>query len=150
MKILYHPRKENKVADALSRKLSASLSVINEWVPQLQADVLDVGLELIIRRLSLLTLAPTILEVIGTKQDQDLKLLKIRKEVQKGKSTYFRMDLIFGSRLCVSNVDDMRKQLMIEAHATPYALHPSSTKMYQDLKRSLWWHGMKQDDLSIS
>ena len=44
--------------------------------------------------------------------------------------------LLFGSRHCVPNIDDMRNQLMIEAHATPYALHPSSTNMYQDPKKS--------------
>ena len=34
---------------------------------------------------------------------------------------------------------------MIEAHATPYALHLGSTKMYQDLKKNFWRHRMKQD-----
>ena len=62
------------------------------WVPQLQAKVSDVGLELIIGRLSSLTLSPTILEDIDTKEDQDPKLLKIKKEVQERKSTYFRID----------------------------------------------------------
>ena len=53
--------------------------------------------------------------------------------------------LLFGSCLCVPNVDDIRKQLMLEVHATPYIMHPGSTKMYQDLKKSFRWHGMKQD-----
>ena len=42
------------------------------------------------------------------------------------------------------NVDDIRKQLMIEAYATPYSMHPGSTKMYYNLKKSFWWHGMKR------
>ena len=67
MEIFYHPDKANKVVDALSMKSSMSLSVITEWVPQLRAEVSDFGLELIIRRLSSLTLAPIILEDIGTK-----------------------------------------------------------------------------------
>ena len=81
VEIHYHPGKANKVANALSRKSSASLSVITEWVPQLRAEISDFGLELIIGRISSLTSAPTILEDIGTKQDQDPELLKIKKEV---------------------------------------------------------------------
>ena len=60
-----------------------------------------------------MTLAPTILEGIGMKQDQDSKLFKVKKEVQKGKSMDFHINdtrfLLFGSWLCVSNVSDMRK-----------------------------------------
>ena len=149
VEILYHPGNANKVADALSRKSFVSLLVITEWVPPVLAEVSDFRLELIIERLSSLTFAPIILEDIGTKQDQDPELLKIKKEVHEGKSTDFCINdtrvLLLVSRLCVSNVDDMRKQLMIEAHALPYAMHSGSTKMYQDLKKSFWWHGMKQD-----
>jgi hypothetical protein len=28
---------------------------------------------------------------------------------------------------------------------TPYSIHPGGTKMYQDLKETFWWHGMKHD-----
>jgi hypothetical protein len=34
---------------------------------------------------------------------------------------------------------------MEEAHNTPYSIHPGGTKMYQDLKGTFWWHGMKRD-----
>ena len=91
VEILYHPGKANKIVDALSRKSFTSLSVITKWVPQLQVKISDFGLELIIGRLSLLTLVPAILEDIGTKQDQDPELLKIKKEVLKGKSTSFHI-----------------------------------------------------------
>ena len=133
VEIHYHLGKANKVAYTLSRKSSASLSVITEWVPQLRVEISNFELELIIGRLSSLILAPTILEDIGTKQDQDPELLKIKKEVQEGKSMDFCINdtwvLLFRSWLCVPNVDYMRKQLMLEAHATPYAMHPGSTKM---------------------
>ena len=39
----------------------------------------------------------------------------------------------------------MREQLLIEAHKTPYSVHPGTTKMYQDLKKGYWWPGMKKD-----
>ena len=40
---------------------------------------------------------------------------------------------------------DLREQLLIEAHETPYSVHPGTTKMYQDLKKGYWWPGMKKD-----
>ena len=69
-----------------------------------------------------------ILKDIGIKQDP--KLFKVKKEVHEEKSMDFHINdtegfSCLGSRLCVSNVSKMRKQLMLETHATPYALHPT-------------------------
>jgi len=33
---------------------------------------------------------------------------------------------------------------MEEAHKSSLSIHPSTTKMYQDLKKMLWWPGMKK------
>ena len=89
VKILYHPNKANKVANALSRKSPAFLMAIIELAPQLRAEISDFWLELINGRLSSLTFAPTILEDISMKQDQDSELFKIKNEVQEGKSIDF-------------------------------------------------------------
>ena len=37
------------------------------------------------------------------------------------------------------------ESIFIEAHKSKFAVHPGSTKMYQDLKRQYWWEGMKRD-----
>ena len=42
-----------------------------------------------------------------------------------------------GTRLCVPDVDELRKEIMEEAHFSAYSIHPGSTKMYHDLKRYL-------------
>ena len=59
-------------------------------------------------------------------------------EVQQGKSTEFMVDeegvLHLGTRLCVPDVDDLRKELLEEAHYSAYSVHPGSTKMYHTLK----------------
>ncbi|WMV33761.1 hypothetical protein MTR67_027146 [Solanum verrucosum] len=34
---------------------------------------------------------------------------------------------------------------MEEAHHSYFSIHPSSTKMYHDIKEIYWWHGMKKD-----
>ena len=43
------------------------------------------------------------------------------------------------------DVDELRKEIMEEAHFSAYSIHPSSTKMYHDLKDTYWWNGMKRD-----
>ena len=45
------------------------------------------------------------------------------------------------------SLDDLRVKILEEAHKSRLSFHPGMTKMYQDLKRSFWWHGMKKDDL---
>ena len=37
------------------------------------------------------------------------------------------------------------REILDEAHTTPYSIHPGATKMYQDLRSLYWWSGMKQD-----
>ena len=34
---------------------------------------------------------------------------------------------------------------MNEAHNSPYAMHPGSTKMYHNMKMHYWWPGMKKE-----
>ena len=53
--------------------------------------------------------------------------------------------LWLGTRLCVPDVDELRKDIIEEAHFSAYSIHPSSTKMYHDLKDTYWWNGMKRD-----
>jgi len=41
--------------------------------------------------------------------------------------------------------DEMVKQMVLrEAHKFEFSIHPSSTKMYQDLKHLYWWPNMKR------
>ena len=52
--------------------------------------------------------------------------------------------------LCIIEIgfvydDEFKKSIFEEAHKGSFAMHPGSTKMYQDLKTSYWWSGMKRD-----
>nr|GFD40954.1 retrotransposable element Tf2 [Tanacetum cinerariifolium] len=49
------------------------------------------------------------------------------------------------TRLVVPNDVSLREALLTEAHSSPFSVHPSSTKMYHDLKQHFWWSGMKRD-----
>ena len=47
--------------------------------------------------------------------------------------------------LCVPNHPELKENILKEAHDTPLSIHPGGTKMYQDLKRIFWWHGMRSE-----
>ncbi|GJZ27850.1 putative reverse transcriptase domain-containing protein [Tanacetum coccineum] len=40
---------------------------------------------------------------------------------------------------------DLRTVMMYESHKSKYSIHPSSDKMYQDMKKLYWWPNMKAD-----
>ena len=69
--------------------------------------------------------------------------------MQQGQSRDFVIDnegtLCLGTRLCVPDVEELRKEIMEEAHFSAYSIHPGSSKMYHDLKDTYWWNGMKRD-----
>ena len=51
----------------------------------------------------------------------------------------------FKGRIYVLETANLREQLLIEAHETPYFARPGTTKMYKDLKEGYWWSGLKKD-----
>ena len=53
--------------------------------------------------------------------------------------------LVMKGRVCVLNVDDLRKAIMEETHCSAYTMHSSSIKMYRTIKENYWWLGMKRD-----
>ncbi|RVW15458.1 Retrovirus-related Pol polyprotein from transposon 17.6 [Vitis vinifera] len=73
----------------------------------------------------------------------------LMEEVKRGSKPDFVLSddgiLRFGTRLCVLNDGDLRKELLEEAHCSKFAIHPGGTKMYRDLKQNYWWPGMKRD-----
>ena len=89
------------------------------------------------------------LDRVKTAQRRDPQLQKIRFEVQQGQSRDYMIDsegtLSLGTRLYVPNVEELRKEIMEEAHFSAYSIHQGSTKMYHDLKDTYWWNGMKTD-----
>ncbi|GJS02482.1 putative reverse transcriptase domain-containing protein [Tanacetum coccineum] len=40
---------------------------------------------------------------------------------------------------------DLRTVIIHESHKSKYSIHPSSDKMYQDMKKLYWWSNMKAD-----
>jgi hypothetical protein len=69
--------------------------------------------------------------------------------IRDNKTTAFLEDsqgtLSLGKRICVPNLKPIKELILREAHDSAYSIHPSSTKMYKDLKTRYWWNGMKRD-----
>ena len=131
--ILYHPSKANVVADALSRKSSGSLAHISterrSLVKELH-ELIDQGLQWKVTKKCLVAqfkVRLVYLDRVKAAQRRDPQLQRIMLEVQQGKSTEFLVDeegvLRLGTRLCVPDVDDMRKELLEEAHYSAYSVH---------------------------
>ncbi|CAA7040406.1 unnamed protein product [Microthlaspi erraticum] len=53
--------------------------------------------------------------------------------------------ILVRGRVCVPKDVELRHQILGEAHASKFSIHPGATKMYHDLKRYYHWVGMKRD-----
>ena len=138
-KIDYHLGKANVVVDALSRKSMQTLRALNAHLSL--SDDGTVVVELIVRS--------EMLNRVLEAQTNDEKISAIVKQIGDDKETEFTVNedgvLYYKDRVCVPDDNDLRKAILEEAHSGYIAIHPDSTKMYQDLKMSFWWSRMKRD-----
>ncbi|XP_073153191.1 uncharacterized protein [Henckelia pumila] len=98
--------------------------------------------------LSALVVQPTLKDRIREGQTTDEQLQRMRcKDESKGSLLYTVDDGIvqYIGRMWVPSTDKLRSDIMTEAHASPYSIHPRSTKMYRDLRTLYWWPAMKRD-----
>ena len=75
---------------------------------------------------------------IKATQSRDLVLVELKENVQSGKFTDFTLDdegvLWISGRTCVPDVDNLREEILEEAHFTAYSVHPDVTKMYHNIR----------------
>ena len=135
----YYPGKANVVADALSIEMISALTLKDyDWrlVP-------DGALLAQFGRI------PDLKQMIVNAQKNDAKLKELAQLVSTGDKTDFAIDgsggLLYKNILCVPNDMELKKKILYESHNTVFTMHPGSNKMYQDMKQSYWWQGMKND-----
>ena len=78
---------------------------------------------------------------VKSKQHHDPSLMEL-KELKPGTlNELFSLEgvLKYQGRLCVTNVDEFRNQILEEDHSFRYSIHPSSTEMYHDLREVFCW-----------
>ncbi|WVZ80300.1 hypothetical protein U9M48_027790 [Paspalum notatum var. saurae] len=81
---------------------------------------------------------PTLEQEIRSHRKTDEKIREIRERIKLGGAPHFREDergtVWYKNRICVPDVDGIKKLILGEAHDTAYSIHPGGTKMYHDLK----------------
>ena len=82
-------------------------------------------------------------------QRLDVGKFDIKRKMKIQEPKHFRLDekgvLWFKNRLVVPKDRELRNQILDEAHSSKLSIHPSSSKMYQDLKTPFWWTKMKKE-----
>ncbi|WVZ76143.1 LOW QUALITY PROTEIN: hypothetical protein U9M48_024141, partial [Paspalum notatum var. saurae] len=149
LEIHYHPRKANVVADALSRKSYVNMAVAFQMPLELCAEFESLNLGFVYHTtVATFEAKPTLEQEIRKHQKTDEKIQEIREQIKVGKAPHFCEDeqgtVWYKNRICVPDVDSIKKLILSEAHDTAYSIHPGSTKMYHDLKERFWWYGMKR------
>ena len=146
--INYHPGKAKVVADALSRKARISrlivkewelLEAVGEWNPKMECNKIIFGN---------IRVTSALLDRIKEAQTTDPMVQKWVEKVKKGEIPDFTLSpegiLRFRNRIVVPEDENLRREILDEAHRSKYTIHPGSTKMYQDLRRLYWWDKMKR------
>ncbi|WVZ51702.1 hypothetical protein U9M48_002817 [Paspalum notatum var. saurae] len=133
LEIHYHPGKANVVADALSRKSYVNMAVAFQMPFELCVEFESLNLGFVHH---------TTVATFEAEPTPEQEIRNYRKRTRKfGRSgngsswarrhTFVKMNK---NRICVPDVDSIKKLILGEAHDTAYSIHPGSTKMYHDLK----------------
>jgi hypothetical protein len=140
LEIHYHPGKANVVADALSRKVSCHCLMVKTSDNTLCQEMEKLNLGMVQQgTLNQLKLESIILQKIIDAQKDNLGMKHIREKIRAGTAKCFKEHnqgvIWFNNRIVVPKNEELRQQILDEAHLSRYSIHPGSTKMYHDLKQ---------------
>ena len=83
---------------------------------------------------------PSLLRRVIESQWQDAEIVSIKDRVQlgtgdEGWAVHADGSLRYRGWVVVHQLTDLRKEILREFHCSRFSVHPSGTKMYQDLRR---------------
>ncbi|XP_010520609.1 PREDICTED: uncharacterized protein LOC104799666 [Tarenaya hassleriana] len=91
----------------------------------------------------------TLIERAVVGQRDDPLLARYMDHIEDYSLKGYRIDeqgaLRLGNRLCVPNDQELRREILSEAHQSKLAIHPGASKMYQGLRRWYTWPRIKRD-----
>ena len=120
--LMYYPGKANVVAYALSRKSTqVSAMMIEEEKLIEQFRNLNWGVQFHVNHIS-------------------CSIYQI-KDFVMGEDEILR----FKGRVCISTNEELKRMILEESYKGYISLRPSMNKMYQNLKESFWWSGMRKE-----
>ena len=121
--IKFRPRKENQVADALSKRgVALAVILVKSSLPD----------QILQKILTDTFFGPLILEIQSQREHKSLEDYTLKDTL-----------LYFKGRLCIPT--ELQKQILKEAHEAPLAAHPGYHKMFSSLKKKFFWPQIKKD-----
>ena len=92
---------------------------------------------------------PSLLSRVIESQWKDAEIVSIRDRVQSGTgdegwTVHADGSLRYRGWVVVPQLTDLREEILREFQCSRFTVHPSGTKMYQDLSRQYYWSGMKR------
>ena len=117
------------MANALSRKSTSSLAYMQTIKLPLMVELRELGVELRMHASGALfasfQLRPILVDRILEAQLEDTYLMSMRRKVEEGEQSDFAIRddgaLVIGSRLCVPPNEELKRQILEEAHTSAYA-----------------------------
>ena len=146
--INYNPGKANIVADALSRKDKLKMLIYaEELIREIERLELDVKISAQgSEKLLEMQVEHEILQKIKRCQQKVWEEEMNTITGEERKCTKDKEGLLrFDSRIWIPNVQELKREILQDAHSSRYSIHPGSTKMYRDLKEYYWWPNMKKE-----
>jgi hypothetical protein len=148
--INYHPGKSNVVANALSQRSHVSQLVVNSMPFELCDEFDKLNLRIVVNTEAMeIEVGSSLLQEIRRGQQEDEKVQEIKRNIKEEKSLGFSEDdegvLWYKGRICVPNFKELKVKIFREAHESAYFIHSGGNKMYNDLKATYWWYGIKRD-----
>jgi hypothetical protein len=150
LRINYHPRTANVVADALSRRSHVSQLVVDSIPFELYEEFNKLNLRIVANTEAMeMKVGSSLLQEIRRGQLEDEKVQEIKYNIKEEKSPDFSEDdegvLWYKGRICIPNVKELKEKILREAHESAYSIHPGGNEMYHDLKATYWWYSVKRD-----